>query len=100
MECIKDLTEPAAKRTKGVGSIIIIHLVTTMTRYVQKAKPVGVQPIYIAGVSPQPESLYTIFDVQYIQILRISALDTRKLISMVAMLALMAVAIQGVRRSR
>ena len=24
--------------------IIIIHLVTTMTRYVQKAKPVGVQP--------------------------------------------------------
>ena len=26
--------------------IIIIHLVTTMTRYVQKAKPVGVQPNY------------------------------------------------------
>ena len=25
-------------------TIIIIHLVTTMTRYVQKAKPVGVQP--------------------------------------------------------
>ena len=60
LECIKDLTEPAAKRTKGVGRIIIIiHLVTTMTRYVQKAKPVGVQPIfYIAGVSPQPESLH------------------------------------------
>ena len=26
--------------------IIIIHLVTTMTRYVQEAKPVGVQPNY------------------------------------------------------
>ena len=31
---------------KAAIIIIIIHLVTTMTRYVQKAKPVGVQPNY------------------------------------------------------
>ena len=46
-------------------------------------------------LSPQPESLQYLVDVRYIQILRISAL-----ISMVAMLALTAVAIQGVRRSK